>query len=159
MAALTKDRNTVQKDSPLNGRQSYTCKASKTFYKGALCVMLVNESGQIQPGEALTGSIGAGVSTKNFTSVSGDTMTLDTGVFYFNNSSSSDEISADDVGKLCYVVDDNTVALTSNSGARSIAGRVQEVLSGPSNIPGFGSSASAVAVLVDCRLIASGTTI
>jgi hypothetical protein len=46
------------------------------------------------------------------------------GVFNWANSAGADEIAADDVGKLCYAVDNQTVALTSNGGTRQMAGLI-----------------------------------
>ena len=47
------------------------------------------------------------------------------GVFPFVNSSAGDAIAQADVGKLCYGVDDQTVALTDGSGTRSSAGVIE----------------------------------
>ena len=44
------------------------------------------------------------------------------GAFWFGNSSSGDAITESEYGKIVYVVDDQTVAKTSNSNARAIAG-------------------------------------
>ena len=52
---------------------------------------------------------------------------VDFGVFYWANSGGADAISAADFGKACYVVDNQTVALTDASGTRSVAGIVYEV--------------------------------
>ena len=52
---------------------------------------------------------------------------VDFGVFYWANSGGSDAISAADFGKACYIVDNQTVALTDASGTRSVAGIVYEV--------------------------------
>jgi hypothetical protein len=46
---------------------------------------------------------------------------------WFANSASGDLIAQTEVGSNVYVVDDQTVAKTSNSNARSIAGRVWKV--------------------------------
>ncbi len=43
------------------------------------------------------------------------------------NSAGGDAIAAANVGQLCYAVDDQTVALTSNGSTRSVAGRVWDV--------------------------------
>ncbi len=43
------------------------------------------------------------------------------------NSAAADEIQAQHVGQICYVVDDTTVALTSGGGSRPIAGVVRDV--------------------------------
>jgi len=48
------------------------------------------------------------------------------GIFDWANSAGADEIAADDIGKLCYAVDNQTVALTSNGGTRPIAGIITE---------------------------------
>lgn len=47
------------------------------------------------------------------------------GVFPFVNSSAGDAIAQADVGKLCYGVDDQTVALTDGSGTRSSVGVIE----------------------------------
>lgn len=49
------------------------------------------------------------------------------GVYYFANSASTDAIVAADVGRWCYVVDDQTVARSSGNGARLRAGIVIDV--------------------------------
>ncbi len=48
-------------------------------------------------------------------------------IFRYKNSASTDKITLSDIGKDCYAVDDETVAKTDNSGARSAAGRVFDV--------------------------------
>jgi hypothetical protein len=45
----------------------------------------------------------------------------------FTNSASTDAIATDDRGKTCYVVDDDTVALTDGGSTRSAAGTVFDV--------------------------------
>jgi hypothetical protein len=46
---------------------------------------------------------------------------------WFTSAASADLIAADDIKKTCYVVDDDTVALTSDSSARSVAGTIHKV--------------------------------
>ncbi len=69
-----------------------------------------------------------GVATRsvdNSAGAAGDkTVPYRTGVFAFENSSAGDAIAQADVGSQCYLVDNNTVAKTSNSNARSIAGTI-----------------------------------
>lgn len=48
------------------------------------------------------------------------------GTHNWANSAAGDAIAADDIGKLCYAVDDQTVALTSNGGTRPIAGLIAD---------------------------------
>lgn len=45
----------------------------------------------------------------------------------FENSAAADLIAEDDVGKRCYLVDDETVALTDGGGTRSDAGMIFDV--------------------------------
>lgn len=45
----------------------------------------------------------------------------------FENSAAADAIAEDDVGKRCYLVDDETVALTDGTGTRSDAGMIFDV--------------------------------
>lgn len=45
----------------------------------------------------------------------------------FDNSAASDAIAEDDRGKTCYLQDDNTVALTDNSGARTACGKIYDL--------------------------------
>ena len=64
-------------------------------------------------------------SVDNTSGASGDLTLVPTrGAFYMANSSSTDAIVDADIGRACYVVDNNTVARTSNYGARPVAGRV-----------------------------------
>jgi hypothetical protein len=49
------------------------------------------------------------------------------GVVQFENSRGVDAIGEADVGKLCYIVDDRTLARTDSGGRRSRAGTVREV--------------------------------
>ena len=49
------------------------------------------------------------------------------GVFRFNNSAGADEITRAEIGDTCYVVDDETVAKTDDTGSRSAAGAIEDV--------------------------------
>lgn len=49
------------------------------------------------------------------------------GVWTFENSASTDLIAETEVGTVCYAVDDNTVAKTSNSAARAVMGVIKGV--------------------------------
>jgi hypothetical protein len=49
------------------------------------------------------------------------------GIFKFANSSAGDAIAQANVGVDCYIVDDQTVALTSGPNTRSRAGKVTEI--------------------------------
>jgi len=49
------------------------------------------------------------------------------GIYAFNNSASTDQITRADIKNDCYIVDDFTVAKTNGSSTRSVAGKVVNV--------------------------------
>lgn len=90
------------------------------------------------------------------------------GQFWFANSGGADAVSEADYGKPCFVVDDQTVAKTSASGTRAIAGLVLRVdatdgvlvfISAAVNAtlePSQSSYGSILLSLMDFRLVTSG---
>lgn len=71
-----------------------------------------------------------GLFIKSATGGAGDgdkTIEIEHGTFLLDNSAGVDAITVAHRGKLCYAVDDETVALTSASGTRPIAGVIREV--------------------------------
>lgn len=52
---------------------------------------------------------------------------VEAGTFNFGNSAGADAITIADIGKVCFVVDDQTVARTSSSQTRAVAGVVEQV--------------------------------
>ncbi len=123
MAALAADRNTpeevgrVYEDAPAAGQ---------VIYKGAL--VCLNASGAIVVGSVSTTLKALGVAQNS---------TLDQaypgkirakrGTYRFANSAAGDAIAAADYGASCYIVDDQTVAKTSGTSTRSIAGIIRGV--------------------------------
>jgi hypothetical protein len=103
--------------------------AAGVFYNGSL-LMFDQADSKIKPGITATTGICLG---RCETPVSGTGTALGSvkvrsGIFGpFDNSSSADAIANDDAGKVCYIVDDATVALTSGSATRSIAGTIYKV--------------------------------
>ncbi|MGZ8221769.1 MAG: hypothetical protein ACXWT0_08995 [Methylobacter sp.] len=126
--ALTKDRNTISR----SGQQfSYPLAAVKV-YAGSIGV--INASGHLTKGATATGlkCVGrikaqidnsAGVAA----AVNGE---VENGIFCWKNSADADAITLTEVGTVCYIVDDETVAKTSGTGARSPAGIIEDVDSG-----------------------------
>ena len=57
-------------------------------------------------------------------------LVVKSGVFEYENSASADLIANDDAGKVCYIVDNATVALTDGTSTRSPAGIVHAVIDG-----------------------------
>lgn len=126
MAALTEGRNTPE---ALGEVRSAGVAADTTLFPGAIA--MINAAGFLIEGQTATGLIGVGRSESladNAGGSNGDiTGDYKPGIFRFNNSASTDAITAADVGKVCFVVDDQTVAKTDGSSARSPAGFVDHV--------------------------------
>lgn len=125
--ALAADRNT---NSRSGERIAGPIAAGVNIFCGALVVM--DTSGYFRPGRASTSDRVVGRALDSFDNTSGSagalTVECDTGVFRWANSSSGDAITmAAHRDLTVYVVDDQTVAATSNSGARVPAGRVVDV--------------------------------
>lgn len=103
--------------------------ASALCYAGGLAML--DTGGNVKPGAVATRCKGLGrfVDTfDNSTGSAGDiTADVEVGVFQYLNSSSTDLITDADIGNPCFIVDDQTVARTSNNGTRSIAGIIADV--------------------------------
>ncbi|MGQ3072568.1 MAG: hypothetical protein ACT7A5_16020 [Ferrovibrionaceae bacterium] len=127
MAALTGDRDTKRQADP--SLQSYPVKAATKIYAGSYVVM--NSSGFAEPATAATGKTALGRAehqADNSAGSNGDiSILVRRGCFCWANSASSDLIALSEVGKTVYLVDDQTVAKTDGSSARSAAGIVRNV--------------------------------
>ena len=123
MAALSAPRNTPERVGYAN---VYPLAAETTVYQGSLVVV---EGGFLKPGRTATGltAVGRAERTASAVAAGDDVVEVRPGVFPWDNSSGADSIAQDDVEQLCYVVDDHTVALTSASDTRSVAGRIKLV--------------------------------
>ena len=93
-------------------------------------MVMRNASGYAVKGQTATNLVGVGranayaANTGSAGDVSVDVMP---GVFLFANSASTDQITIADIGKPAWAVDDQTVAKTNGSNARSIAGFIEDV--------------------------------
>jgi hypothetical protein len=126
MTALTSDRNTLMAMGDL--REGAVAAAVK-IYAGA--IVMRDAAGFLTPGATATGSIGAGRAEAQFDNSAGAAGDIQArfrpGTYRYANSASTDAITAADIGALCYVVDDQTVAKTSGTNTRSKAGFVEMV--------------------------------
>jgi hypothetical protein len=130
MTALSAEREIVKSGNlPVPTLIACPLTADGVVYKGGM-VARVSADGYWDAATTSTGFV-AGVAREagdNTGGSDGDvTVLVEPGVFAMNNSSAGDQITADDLLQLCYVVDDNTVALTSNGGARPVAGVIMGV--------------------------------
>ncbi|MET4199074.1 hypothetical protein ABIA95_003074 [Bradyrhizobium sp. LA8.1] len=139
MTALTADRMTQRREKPIH---HYDVKATTKIWMGALVAL---NAGYAQGGTTATGLIAVGRAehyADNSAGANGDIkIKVRAGVFKWNNSTSTDQITRTEIGSDCYIVDDNTVAKTNGSSTRSVAGKVVDVDSdgvwvatGPGNV-------------------------
>ena len=127
MAALADDRLTEQLGSfPIPVTIKAPVKGSTILYAGGLGCL--DASGRAVPGATATTLRAAGRIRARYDNSGGSDgdiyAELERGVFRFNNSTSTDEIAQADVLNTCYIVDDQTVAKTDGSSARSVAGKI-----------------------------------
>lgn len=125
MALLTKGRNTARReDSRL---EEHPVKGGVVIFQGAL--VCLDAARLAIPGREGVGLVAIGCALNRAAPASdgGETIRIRRGVYCYANSSGGDLISRAAIGSSCYVVDDQTVALTSASGARSVAGKVRDV--------------------------------
>ena len=129
MAALTENRNTPQLLDPAPAPRVGGVAAAQKIFAGAM--IMRNAAGFLVKGATAVGLIGAGRAealVDNTGGSAGDaTVEYAPGVFRFENSATTDLISAADIGNVCYAVDDQTVAKTSATNTRSPAGTIEDV--------------------------------
>lgn len=119
MAALTRDRNTPEKEGKL---LALPMAAATTIYAGSLVV--INAAGYAAPGSTSTTLRAAGRAEENSVNSgnNGDVLiNVRRGVFKFANDA-TDPVAA--LLSTCYIVDDQTVAATNGTNTRSAAGKV-----------------------------------
>ncbi|NVF15991.1 MULTISPECIES: hypothetical protein [Vreelandella] len=126
MTAATKNRNTPHR---LGLSRGLLVAAAAECFAGTIAV--INATGFTEPGKTATGLVAAGVFEHyqdNTDGADGDEVVeVKRGNFHLANSAGADEITAADIGKVCYIVDDQTVAKTSDTDTRSPAGIVDDV--------------------------------
>lgn len=115
------------------GEQFIAPMAADTVIEGGK-IVCQDTSGNLVPGAESATLVALGVAIDTFDNTdgaAGDVMgEYESGCFGpFDNSAGGDEITRAHKGRLCYLVDAETVALTSDSGARSIAGTIADVTS------------------------------
>lgn len=120
-------------------RGTYPIKANSRIFKGGQ--VGIDSAGRVMAAGLIAGGTLAGIGKASATydnrtgselggSAGAVDVEVEFGVFGWDSAADADEITADDVGKVCYVVDDHTVALTNGTDTRAIAGYVTEVRDG-----------------------------
>lgn len=129
MTAATQNRNTAQRGACKRG---HSVAAGENCFAGTIAVM--NATGFAEPGSTATGLVALGVFSKqydNSAGADGDMVAeIERGHFQFANSEGADEITITDIGSDCYIVDDQTVALTDGTSTRSRCGVIDDVDAG-----------------------------
>ncbi len=127
MVAATKDRDTQQQPGHLRG---FPLAAVKVF--AGTIAALDTVTGYLTKGATSANLKCMGVFDRPFDNsagAAGDVIAeTKLGVFGpFANSAAADQITNADINSQCFIVDDQTVAKTSNAAARSVAGTVYQV--------------------------------
>jgi len=126
MTALSADRNTPNRSGEDFVRD---VAAGVKIFAGA--IVALNATGFATPGATSTTLKALGRAEEQVDNTGGAdgavTVKVRRGLFRFANSAAADEITAADIGNDCYIVDDQTVAKTSGTSTRSIAGKIRDV--------------------------------
>lgn len=124
MTALAADRNTPE---AVGQDREGLLGASQAIFAGA--ILMRNASGHLIEGATATGSFGVGRAEERLSSTTAGVTSIKykPGVFRYANSAAGDLITAAEIGTVCYIVDDQTVAKTSATNTRSPAGVVDSV--------------------------------
>jgi hypothetical protein len=126
---LTKDRNTQRRDGV---QFNDPVAASTRIFAGSL--VCLNAAGNAVPGSLSATLKARGVAQEQVDNRDGAAGALRIesrrGLFQFANSASTDEITRADIDNTAYIVDDQTVAKTSATDTRSVAGIIRDVDAG-----------------------------
>lgn len=122
----------LSEDRPIESREGqdfvYDVYRAMKIYRGA--IVCLNATGYAAKGAATNTYKTVGVSLEQVDNTNGNdgdlTVKVQEGVFKFVNLS-TDLITIAEIGQACYVVDDQTVAKTSDGAARPIAGKVRAI--------------------------------
>lgn len=123
MVALTKDRNTAQRQGD---EFNHPVAAAKKIHAGSLVVL--DAARNAAPGLVATGLVAAGRAQEtvdNSAGSAGDkTVQVRKGTFSFANDGTIAQV---DIGGTAYIVDDQTVADNNGTSTRSAAGEIVDV--------------------------------
>jgi hypothetical protein len=122
MTALTADRNTPRR---VGTQYNDPVAASTEIFAGSIVVL--DASGNAEPGSAATGKTARGVAqahVNNTGAAGAKTIDTEPGIFRFANDGS---VARAHIGGTAYIVDDQTVADNDDTGSRSAAGTIMDV--------------------------------
>lgn len=121
--ALSADRSTPEREAK---EFSFTPATGQVIYRGAQVAL--NASGELVVGSVATTlkAVGRAETSTKDPGYDGKIRTR-RGCFRWKNSAAGDAITAANIGSTCYIVDDETVALTNGTNTRSAAGTIRDV--------------------------------
>lgn len=131
MTAITAPRKIARRGPMVD--YSYGIKATSVIIQSGLVVLLAGYAigGRVGVDSTEAGTMQCvGVAAESATGGAADAdvrIKVESGEFGFANSTSGDLITVADIGKVCYLADNQTVAKTSNTNVRCIAGRITGV--------------------------------
>lgn len=126
MAALTAQKSVIERRSSYGATHERPSTASVTYFKGGMVARDASTGLILKAAVGVAADTVCGISAQNKTTVSGDNIRFYDGIFLIDQDGS---INQDDEGKLCYVVDDQTVTEDSATGTPQVAGTIYERVS------------------------------
>ncbi len=124
---LTADRNTLARTG--DNRRSLVGAATRIF-AGAL--LMRNATGHLVRGAVAVNAVGVGRAEEAVDNTLGAagaaSVTWRPGIFLFRNASAGDLITIADIGRICFILDDDQVARTDGTATRSRAGLIEDVV-------------------------------
>lgn len=129
MAAMTLERKTRKlSEQTVVNLLHQPMKGKTKILLGAIAVL---DAGFVAPARAATGLIALGIAEETVDNTDGADgaifAPIRQGTFQCFNSGGTETITQTDVGKDCFLVDDQTVAKTDDTGKRSRAGKIVQV--------------------------------
>lgn len=125
MAQLAAERRTPRRE---NRDFTDPMAANATIWKGGLVVL--DAAGNAARASTALNLVVRGVAREskvNGATAGATAVTSEAGLFRLGNSAAGDAIARIDIGKDCFIVDDQTVAKTNGGNTRSVAGKVVDV--------------------------------
>lgn len=126
MVALTAPRNTP---AMVGDIRNPPVKAATRLFQGGM--VQIDATGHAVPATATAANVTIGRADAPADNTAGANAAINAkarrGIFRYGNSAAGDLITRTEIGKPCYVIDDQTVAKTSNAAARPVAGTVFDV--------------------------------
>lgn len=124
MTASASERNTPRKLSGYDLVHNFECTSGVVILKGTICT---TTAGKATPGTSATGQVcvGRAMDTVSPAAATGSRINVEQGIFRYESATGAGTIAQDDIGKLCYIDDNQTVSVVATS--KSVAGTVVDV--------------------------------